>query len=179
VTESLPQEPAAERIKTALERNIRAVERMPSVALKTAVSKTRIVDGLRCEVEEGRWKVVADLHEKSGGAGAGPDPGVLGRAALGSCLAMGYVLWAAKLAVPVHRVEVDIEADFDARGQYGVADVPAGYLEVRYAVSIESPAAEADVLQVIETADRCSAYHDVFSRAQKLVRTVHISTPTS
>lgn len=164
-------------IKHAFERNIRAVERMPSVALKTAVSKTRIVDGVRCEVEEGRWKLSADLHEKSGGGGAGPDPGVLGRAALGSCLAMGYVLWAAKLGVPIRRVEVDIEADFDARGQYGVAAVPAGYLEVRYTVSIESTVPEADILRVVDAADACSAYHDVFSRSQKLVRTVRISKP--
>jgi len=166
-------------LKQALERNIRAVERMPSVGRKTAVSKTRIVDGVHCETEEGRWKVVSDLHEKSGGRGAGPDPGVLGRAALGSCLAMGYVLWAAKLEVPVSNVEVEIEADFDARGQYGVAQLPAGYLEVRYTVSIESAAPEADLLRVIDKADACSAYHDVFSRAQKLVRTVRISKPAN
>lgn len=166
-----------ERIAEAFERNARAIERMPSIGRKTATSKTRIVHGLHCEIEEGRWKLSADLHEKSGGAGAGPDPGVLGRAAFGSCLAMGIVLWAAKLGVPVRDVAVDVEADFDAGAQYGVGDSPPGYTEVRYTIAITSDAPEADVRRVIEATEAASPYRDVFARSQKLVGNVRINAP--
>ena len=68
--------------------------------------------------------------------------------ALGSCLAMGYVRWAAQLGVPLASVDVEVQADYDARGEYGVSDEPPGYSEVRYCVRVESEAPEADVLRL-------------------------------
>jgi uncharacterized OsmC-like protein len=53
---------------------------------------------------------------------------VLGRGALGSCLALGYAMWAIRLDVPIESLEVDVEADYDTRGELGVADdIPPGY----------------------------------------------------
>ena len=108
-----------ERIKTAFERNGRAIELRPAVGQKTAIMKTRVIDGLHVETEEGRWKLACDASDKSGGTGAAPDPGFVVRAALGNCFAMGYVIWAAHLGVPIEDVEVEMHADFDARGQHG------------------------------------------------------------
>jgi uncharacterized OsmC-like protein len=162
-------------IKTAFERNGRAIELRPAVGQKTAVTKVRVVQGVHCEAEEGRWKVVADASEKSGGTAMGPDPGLLVRSALGTCLAMGYVIWAAHLGVPLRDVEVEIHADFDARGQHGVAGIPAGYSEIRYLVRIVSDAPEADIQRVVESADRASMVGDVFRRAHTLTRTLTIT----
>jgi uncharacterized OsmC-like protein len=83
---------------------------------------------------------------------------------------MGYVTWAAHLGVPIEGVEVEIHADFDSRGQHGVAGIPAGYGEIRYHVRIESNAPEADVRRVVEHADQASMVGDVFRRAHTLVR---------
>jgi uncharacterized OsmC-like protein len=166
-----------ERIKTAFERNGRAVELRPAVGQKTAITKARMVDGLHVEAEEGRWKLVSDASEKSGGTAAGPDPGFVVRAALGNCFVMGYVTWAAHYGVPIESVEVELHADFDARGQHGMGDIPAGYSEIRYHVRIESAAPEADVLRVVEHADRCSMVGDVFRRAHTLVRQLTVAKP--
>jgi len=89
---------------------------------------------------------------------------------------MGYVMWAAVREVPVSGVAVEVQADFDVAAQYGVGEAPPGYTEVRYRVSIESPAPEEDVMAVVEEAEANSPYFDVFGRAQKLVRTVDITT---
>jgi uncharacterized OsmC-like protein len=167
----------AEKIRTATERSIKTLGLRPTMGRKTAVSRIRVRDGLTCDVEEGRWKLTSDLSEVAGGNGLGPDPGVLGRAALGSCVAMGYMMWAAVRGVPVSAVEVEVQADFDAGGQYGVGEAVPGYSEVRYAVNIESPAPEADILALVEEADAKSPYLDVFGRAQKLVRTVEVKRP--
>jgi uncharacterized OsmC-like protein len=166
-----------ESIKTAFERNGRAVELRPAVGQKTAITKVRIVQGVHCEAEEGQWKIAADFSEKSGGTAAGPDPGLLVRSALGTCLAMGYVIWAAHLGVPLSDVEVEIHADFDARGQHDVSGIPPGYSEIRYLVRIESDAPEADIQRVVEIADRSSMVGDVFRRPHKLVRTLTVTRP--
>src|SRR5712672_903803 len=131
-----------ESVKTAFERNGRAMELRPAIGQKTAVTKIRVLEGVHSEAEEGRWKVVSDLSEKSGGTAMGPDPSMLVRSALGNCLAMGYVIYAAHLGVPISDVEVELQADFDGRGQHDVAGIPAGYAEVRYLVRIESTASE-------------------------------------
>ena len=81
------------------------------------------------------------MPAKAGGDDTAPTPGVLGRGALASCLTMGIAIWAARLGVPFDALEVEVQADFDARGELGVGNgVPPGYSEVRYVVAIESPA---------------------------------------
>lgn len=166
-----------ENIRSAFERNGRAIELRPGVGQKTAVTKVRVIEGVHCVAEEGRWTIVADASEKSGGTAQGPDPGLIVRSALGTCLAMGYVIWAAHLGVPVSNVEIEIQADFDARGQHDVPGIPPGYSEIRYLVHIESTAPEADIQRVVETADRASMVGDVFRRAHTLVRQLTITRP--
>lgn len=168
-----------ERIKTAFDRNGRAIELRPGVGQKTAVSKTRVTGGLRVETSEGRWTLVSDASEKSGGGGEAADPGFVVRAALGNCLAMGYVTWAAYLGVPIESVEIEMHADFDVRGQHGADGIPPGFSEIRYCVRIESGASEDDVRRVVEQADRASMVGDVFRRAHTLVRELKIVKPTT
>lgn len=168
-----------ERIKTAFDRNGRAIELRPGVGQKTAVTKTRATGGLRVETSEGRWTLVSDASEKSGGGGEAADPGFVVRAALGNCLAMGYVTWAAYLGVPIESVEIEMHADFDVRGQHGAEGIPPGFSEIRYRVRIESNASEADVRRVVEQADRTSMVGDVFRRAHTLVRELKIVKPAT
>jgi len=166
-----------EKIKTAWERNEQAVTLRPGVGQKTAVMRVRVLEGVHCEAEEGRWKIIADSGEKSGGTGKGPDPSCLVRSALGTCFAMGYVIWAARLGVPISNVEVEVQADFDARGQHGIGDIPAGFTEIRYEVKIESTASEEDIQRVLDRADRNSVVGDVFRRPHTLVRQLTITRP--
>jgi uncharacterized OsmC-like protein len=167
-----------EHIKSAFERSIQALTLRPSVGQGTATTTVRVRDGMSCEIEEGAWTIASDLGEKAAGRDTGPNPGILLRAALGSCLAIGYVRWAAHLGVPISDLEVEVQADYDARGEYGVADLSPGYSAVRYVVRIESEAPEADVRHLIDTADAHTSILDVFRRPQSVRRTLHITTPT-
>jgi hypothetical protein len=120
-------------IREIAERNIELLARKPSRGQLTCATKARLVHGLRCEIEEGPWKLAADMPAKVGGEETAPTPGVLGRAALASCLAIGIASWAARLGVPIDAIEVEVQADFDARGELGVGGngVVPGYTEVR------------------------------------------------
>jgi uncharacterized OsmC-like protein len=87
---------------------------------------------------------------------------------------MSYVMWAAQLDVPLHEIAVEVQADTDLRGMYGVDDIPAGYSAVRYVVSVRSPASQEAILRVLDTAEDHSPYVDVFRRPQVLQRQLHI-----
>ena len=166
-------------IREAMERNTKALELRPTLGQKTARTTVRLQPDLECTIEEGTWKLTAGMSPAFAGNNAGPNPGVLGRGALGSCLAIGYALWAARLRVPIDSLEVVVEADLDSRGEFGLADdVPPGYLQVRYIVTVASRAPEADVQRMLDTADRYSAYRDVFARANDVRREVRIVQPS-
>jgi len=166
-------------IRSVLERNARAVALRPSAGQGTAKTLVRLKPGLACEVVEGNWTFTAGMSAKSGGTDAGPNPGVLGRAALGSCLALGYAMWAARLGVTIDALDVQVEADYDSRGELGVDDsVRPGYSQVRYVVSISSPASAEDVRQLVETADKYSPYLDIFSHAHDVLRELRLGPGT-
>ena len=166
-----------ERIKLAIDRSIQAIKLKPSLALGTGFSRTRVINGLHCEIEEGEWKFTADMPASIGGEGSGPTPGIYGRAALGSCLAIGYMMMAAKKGIRVSRLEVEIQADYDDGALLGTSDDVPGYSEVRYNVLIECDAKEDLIMEMLNEADKRSPYLDVFSRAQQCRREVQIVTP--
>lgn len=165
-------------IRATLERNVKAILLRPSIGRGTATTRVRLKPGLECEIEDGVWRLTAGMSDKSGGTNAGPNPGVLGRGALGACLAVGYAMWAARLGVPIAALDIEVQADYDGRGELGMADdVPPGYLQVRYRVNVWSSAPEQDVCRVIDLADKYSAYRDVFARAQDMRRELLINPP--
>lgn len=158
-------------IREATERSMQLLTLKPSRGHLTCTTRARLVDGLRCEIEEGPWKLAADMPAKVGGHETAPTPGVLGRAALASCLTIGIAAWAARLRIPLDALEVEVQADFDARGELGMGEgIPAGYSEVRYAVSIESPASRQQLDELLDLAERHSPYLDIFGRAVALRR---------
>lgn len=162
-------------IANAIERLEVAVERRSTFGVATSRSVTTLIDGLRCSTEEGSWNTDSDLPAALGGGGAAPTPGVLLRAALGSCMAMSYRLRAAKHGVELTSVRVTVEADAALAGMLLVdASVPAGFTEVRYHVEVESPASPDEVALIIDEGDRLSPLLDVFSRATALRRRMSI-----
>ena len=169
--------PATEKIKIAIERSARALSLKPSLGLGTGISTTRITNGLACDISEGPWKLKADMPEAVGGDSTGPTPGVYGRAALGSCLAIGYMMAASKNNLPISMLEVEVQADYDDGVLFGTTtNVPPGYIEVRYIVKVDSEAPEEKIIEMVESADRLSPYLDIFSRAQNCKRNILITS---
>ena len=166
-----------EKIKEAINRSTKALSLKPSLGLGTGISKAKIIDGLTCEVTEGNQKLISDMPNSVGGNAAGPTPGVYGRAALGSCLAIGYMMKASAMNIKIDSLEVEVQADYDDGALFGTSNAHPGYLEVRYTISIESDAPESEILKMLDIADKQSPYLDVFSRQQKCTRNVQIISP--
>jgi len=161
-------------IRIAFDRCVKALTLRPSIGRSTGVSRTRIRHGLTCEIEEGPWRLTTDMPAQVGGSATAPTPGVFGRAAFGSCLAVCYMMHAAKLGVPITSLEIEVESDYDNSALFGVGTSPAGYSEVRYTVTVESPAAEEDIMRVLDEGDAHSPYLDNFSRALTCRRSVRV-----
>ncbi len=163
-------------IKEIAERNAQMLTLKPSRGHLTGVTKARLIEGLRCVIEDGAWTLSADMPVKAGGEETAPTPGTLGRGALASCLVISISYWAARLGIPLEALEVEVRAPFDARGELGVdKDIRAGYQEVRYLVSIDSPASKNDLDALLETAERHSPYVDVFGRAHAMTRVLRVN----
>ncbi|MEO9968019.1 MAG: OsmC family protein [Reichenbachiella sp.] len=161
-----------EDIKNKFTRTQKALTLKPSLGHGSGISKTRIINGLSCESREGDWVFKTDMPSQVGGTDSASSPGALGRAALGSCLAIGYMFWASKYEVAIDQLEVEIEADYDDGGLFDTSNSPPGYLEVRYLVRIKSSASIEDLERVLNQGDKHSPYLDVFSRAQSCIRHV-------
>ena len=135
-----------QEIKEAVSRSTKALSLKPSLGLGTGISKAKIINGLTCEITEGKYRLVADMPESVGGNASGPTPGVYGRAAFGSCLAIGYMLRASAMNIKIDSLQVEVQADYDDGALFGTSSAPPGYLEVRYTVTIESDAAEETIM---------------------------------
>ena len=156
-------------IRSICERNVKMLSLRPERGHLRGSTRARVEDGLRCVIEDGGCTLSTDMPGKAGGENSAPTPGVLGRGALASCLAIGITMWAARMQIPLRSLEVEVLADFDARGELGVdRQVRAGYQHVRREIHIDSPASNDELLRLIEIAERHSPYLDVFGRAQDM-----------
>lgn len=164
-----------QRIREAFLRSARAVALRPSIGQGTAVSRVRLRDGLACDIEEGPWKLSVDMPERMGGAETGPTPGVLGRAALGSCMTICYAQEAALRGIRLNALEVEVQADLDSRPELGVEGAGLGYVQVRCVVTVDADAPESEVMEMLDEADTRSSYLGVFSLPQDVRREVRFT----
>jgi uncharacterized OsmC-like protein len=138
------------RLKTHFDEKAARARREP--ALHHGRASVRLVHGLACDVEHDDRTLRVDLPQADGGGATGPHPGQLMRASLGACLVVGLRVWAARLDVPVSGIQLDVECEFDPRGQLGAdPDAAVGWTRITFDVQVESTAPEADVRRVVET----------------------------
>jgi uncharacterized OsmC-like protein len=162
-------------LKTVLERNQRALELRPALGRISTSTCVRLNEGLVCEVEEGPWRLRVDMSEKSGGQGTAPNPGIYGRAALGSCLAIGYRMLFARHDIAIRSLQVEVQADFDARYEYGMLGRNPGYEQVRCLVAIESDAPTETVRTLIAEANESSSFLNVWQQAQDVRMQIQVN----
>lgn len=151
-------------IKDALLRASALFVKKPALAQSTQHTRTILTNGLVCVSTEGDWTLKTDMSAELGGGANEPSPGVYARAALGSCLATSYAMWAAKLDISIDSIEVNLESDSDSAGLLGTSDVRAGHSDIRFHVEIKSTADEAVIAQLLDVAEQHCPVLDIFAR---------------
>src|SRR5262247_778399 len=111
-----------------------------------------------------RFTVAVDELLYLGGVDAAPNPVEVLLAALAGCVTAGIATNADMFGVPIDAMNIELEADVDARGMLGHdKSVRNGVTDIRYTVTIKSPAPEDKVRKVKETIDRKSPVRDTLA----------------
>ena len=117
----------------------------------TFTADSHLVAGYQTEVQIRDFTFAVDEPPTIGGDDTGPSPVELVLAALGTCQEIVYATYARVLDIPLDAVAIRAEGRLDLRGFFGVADVPAGFQDVSFAVDIKSPAPAADIARLVAT----------------------------
>lgn len=106
-------------------------------------------------VRTANHEFVVDEPPAIGGGDAGPSPVELTLAALGSCQAITYRLWAEKLGIVFDHLQVEVESDLDVRGFFGIGEHRRpGMDRVRVRVAIAGPESAARYEELRAAVDR-------------------------
>ncbi len=167
---SLPED-----IKKSMERGMKAVKLKPATGIgKETMRIETTPDGMTRAVD-GDYSIKIDLGSAYGGCGSTPSPGVLVHAALGACLSGGYLTWAAFHGVEIGKINVEIESQYDMRGNYGLdPNIRGGITALHYKVCIESSADPERVRQLIDQSDATDYVRDIFAGELAMTREIQI-----
>jgi uncharacterized OsmC-like protein len=155
----------------AKERVARAVKLRPSLAQTTEIAKARMDNDLRFDIDVDGCKVRAEVPVQYGGNGTAPGAGAYALSSLISCLAVGYLMRFAERDLPVSGLEIEVQADHDSALQ-------SEYTDVRYIVTVESDAPEAEIISALDENDANSFGLAMFQRPVNTHREVHVRSTT-
>lgn len=111
-------------------------------------ARARLGSDLTVDVDgPGGEQLRSDMPRGIGGSAASPSPGWYFRAAAAACVASLIGIRAALLGIELGPVEVVVDSESDDRGILGLdADVDAGALSMKVAVSIQAKRADQAAL---------------------------------
>jgi uncharacterized OsmC-like protein len=116
-----------------------------------------------------RFVMMTDAPPGLGGVDSGPAAIEVALMALAGCLTSGVAANAALFDVPIDALDIEMEGDLDLRGLLGHdKTVRSGFSDIRYTVTIQSPAAEDKVRRCKETIDRKSPVGDTLANPVKI-----------
>jgi uncharacterized OsmC-like protein len=168
-----------ESIKQAIQRGIEAVTLKPAVGLGKDTMLIETDEHCVARITDGDTSFKIDLGEAFGGDATTPSAGQYARAALGACLAQSYIVWAAHEDVTINKVSVEIQAEYDIRGNLGIdSKVRSGITALHYVVRVESPEDPQTIQRLIDLSDERDYVLDIFAGALQPTREIHISPVT-
>ena len=117
-----------------------------------------------------RFTIMVDEPPELGGVDGAPNPVEVLLSALAGCVTAGIATNAQMFGVPIDAIDIDLEADVDARGFLGHDKcVRNGVTDIRYTVTIQSSAPEDKVRKCKETIDRKSPVRDTLANPVHIV----------
>jgi uncharacterized OsmC-like protein len=115
------------------------------------------------DIRTGIHSFKVDEPRALGGANAAANPVQYALASLGSCQAITYRLWAARLGVTFDSITVRVEGDLDLRGFFGVDDgVRPGLSAIRVEVTVTGPESEERYAELAAAVDEHCPVLDLF-----------------
>lgn len=158
-----------EAIKAALTKTMDAFGKNPGGAKLVFNARTRLEEGVRCSATVRNFEPMAiDEPPALGGKDSAMNPVELLLVALGTCQEIMYAAYASVMDIKLDSVAVDVKGYLDARGLFGMADVPPGYEKLRFETNINSPDDPAKIRQLVETVESHCPVLDTLTRSVEI-----------
>ena len=152
-------------LRDALMATMGQLEKAPPEAVQSVFKvRTELVERVRAKATIRQFTLDVDEPPTFGGTDQGPNPVELVLAALGTCQEIVYAAYGAVLGVPLDSVQVTVRGTLDPRGLFGIADVPAGFTDIRCEVELVSDAPPEQIVQLAEIVEARCPVLDVLSR---------------
>jgi putative redox protein len=148
----------------ALAEYIARIEAEPARASITLTVGSDCPEAFRCDTTMRKHGMVIDEPKRLGGTDEGPSPVDLALAALASCQAITYRVWAHRMGIALERVHVEVSGDLDQRGFFGTEEgVRAGYGALRVRVTCEGPETLERYGELAEVVDQHCPLLDMYT----------------
>ena len=168
-----------EALKAALTGTMEAFGKNPNSAKLVFNAKTRLEEGVRCSATVRNFEPMGvDEPPELGGKDTAMNPVELMLVALGTCQEIMYAAYAAVMGIELDSVTVDVKGYLDARGLFGMAEVPAGYDKIRFDTNISSSASPEQIRQLIETVEAHCPVLDTLTRSVETTGSSYLNGET-
>lgn len=162
-------------LKATLDKIADGVTLNPSAAAVTFAAASELVGVCEVDVSIRSHGAKVDEPEMLGGGDVGPNPVEYALLALGSCWAITYRFWAAKLDVQIDTCKVDVRGDLDIRGVFGLDDeVRPGYGGVSVDIVIGGPEERGAYERLAKTVEDHCPVLDIFANATPVTTNLEI-----
>lgn len=124
--------------------------RKPEAAVYTPKVSSRHIRNLYTETQVREHLVKSDYGEAAGGDNQAPNPIELLLSSFAACIEAAFYEFAEHEGLKISSVAAEVEGTLDLRGLFMIDDVPAGFQEVRFTLTIVSPDDESRVRALAE-----------------------------
>lgn len=137
-------------LKEIVSRRIEFFRRKPDAAIYKPKVSSRHVRGLYTETRVREHLVKSDYGEAAGGTNLAPNPIELLLSAVAACIEAAFYEFAVHEGFTVQSLSVDVEGTLDLRGLFMIDHVRAGFRDLSYTFTIESPDDEKKIRELAE-----------------------------
>lgn len=137
-------------LKEIVSRRIEFFRKNPDSAIYKPKVSSKHIWGLYTETKVREHLVQSDYGEAAGGTNKAPNPIELLLSALAACIEAAFYEFAVHEGFTIQGLSVDVEGTLDLRGLFMIDDVSAGFKDVRYTFTIETPDDEGRIRALAE-----------------------------
>lgn len=112
-----------------------------------------------------------------GGNDTAPNPVELLLTALGGCQEIVYRAFAAVLGIEIDHIEIHAKGNIDLRGFLGLAEVPAGFINISFTTRIVSSASPESISQLAAFVEKHCPVQDTLARPVPIIGKVELMQP--
>jgi uncharacterized OsmC-like protein len=137
-------------LKEIVARRTDFFRKKPDAAIYRPKVSSRHVRGLYTETSVRRHLVKSDYGEAAGGTDLAPNPIELLLSAVAACIEAAFYEFAVHQGFTIHSLSAEVEGTLDLRGLFMIDHVRAGFKDLRYTLTIESPEDEEKIRELAE-----------------------------